>query len=472
LLDRGLVAGRAFWFYLYKLCWPLNLVFIYPRWQINHRLWWQYLFPLAAGLLAAGLWGVRHRSRAPSAALLFFAGTLFPALGFLNVYPFRYSYVADHFQYLASLGMIVLISAGAAIWWRGLARRPAWGGAMTCVAFLATLAILTWHQSGIYADQETLWTDTLKKDPNTWIAHNNLGTALQERNDLVGAEEHFLEALALHPRYDEALANLGMARARQGKITEAIDCLRRALEISPAKFPIRMSLANALCEAGQLEAARSEFLHVLQTKPDQADAHLSLAALYLKQGNTVESLRHEKEAMRLKPESVPVQAYEELAARLFQQQDFKEAAFYYAQAAKLKPDDARTQASLGICLAITKEYQKALPCLRQAVRLDPQNPSALNELAWILATAPDPKARDGPEAVRLAKQACALTQERSPHLLGTLDAAYAEAGQFPEAIQTAEKVRQLCLSQGETELAQQAEQRLAAYRAGKPWRGP
>ena len=109
-----LIAGRALWFYLGKLFWPAELIFIYPRWQINPAVWWQYLFPAAAGLLLAVLWALRRRSRAPLAGLLFFGGTLFPALGFFNVYPFRYSFVADHFQYLASLGVIVPVSAGTA----------------------------------------------------------------------------------------------------------------------------------------------------------------------------------------------------------------------------------------------------------------------------------------------------------------------------------------------------------------------
>ena len=114
LLERMLIAGRVVWFYLGKLFWPAGLVFIYPRWEVSGTVWWQYLFPAATLLLLAGLWAWRRRNRGPLAALLFFVGTLFPALGFLNVYPFRYSFVADHYQYLAGLGVITVVSAGAA----------------------------------------------------------------------------------------------------------------------------------------------------------------------------------------------------------------------------------------------------------------------------------------------------------------------------------------------------------------------
>lgn len=109
LVERFLVAGRALWFYLGKLFWPHRLIFIYPRWQIDAGIWWQYLFPLAAIAVFTALWLFRRWiGKAPLVAVLFFAGTLTPALGFFNVYPMRYSFVANHFQYLASIGLIVL----------------------------------------------------------------------------------------------------------------------------------------------------------------------------------------------------------------------------------------------------------------------------------------------------------------------------------------------------------------------------
>ena len=110
-IDRCLIAGRAVWFYLYKLLWPANLIFIYPRWHIDATAVWQYLFPAAFLLAAVLFWRLRSRSRTPLAVLLYFTITLFPALGFFNVYPFRYSFVADHFQYLACIGPIAAAAA-------------------------------------------------------------------------------------------------------------------------------------------------------------------------------------------------------------------------------------------------------------------------------------------------------------------------------------------------------------------------
>jgi hypothetical protein len=123
-LQRSLLAGRVIWFYLGKLVLPINLAFSYEKWTIDPADWTQWVYPLGVIALMGFFWSLRNRSRAPLAALLFFMGTLFPALGFVNVFPFRYSYVADHFQYLASLGIIALMASGIALAFDQIARKP------------------------------------------------------------------------------------------------------------------------------------------------------------------------------------------------------------------------------------------------------------------------------------------------------------------------------------------------------------
>jgi len=177
--ERCLIAGRALWFYAGKLFWPANLTFIYPRWQIHAGVWWQWIFPLATLVVVAALWRLRRQlGRGPLVAVLFFAGTLFPALGFTNVYPMRYSFVADHFQYLASVGLIVLTVVGLGHSAGHLKRRVPWLEGMICAGLLLALGTLTWRQARIYQDAETLWWATLRLNPDSWLPHNDLGIAL------------------------------------------------------------------------------------------------------------------------------------------------------------------------------------------------------------------------------------------------------------------------------------------------------
>jgi protein O-mannosyl-transferase len=174
IIERFLIAGRVIWFYLGKLIWPLDLIFVYPRWSISQTVGWQYLYPAAAFLLLIVLIRLSLRWRAPLAGVLFFIVTLFPVLGFLNVYPFRYSLVADHFQYLASLGIITLAAAGIALLLKLGRHRGRPIGYLWCLALVTSLAILTWRQSAMYTNIETLWQTTIERNPKAWMAHNNL----------------------------------------------------------------------------------------------------------------------------------------------------------------------------------------------------------------------------------------------------------------------------------------------------------
>jgi tetratricopeptide (TPR) repeat protein len=217
LIERCLIAGRALWFYAAKIVWPASLAFIYPRWVIDAGIWWQYLFPAGAAAAVGALWLTRKRlGRGPLAAVLFFAGTLLPALGFFNVYPHIYSFVADHFQYLASVGIIALVVSlgfGAA---GRLGRRGSQAAAVAAAVVLAALGAVSWRQARVYTDLETLWRDTLHKNPGAWIAHNNLGNVLQADGRTDEAIDHYREALRFAPQYAEGYLNLCSALQRQG----------------------------------------------------------------------------------------------------------------------------------------------------------------------------------------------------------------------------------------------------------------
>lgn len=270
-VEHCLLAGRSLWFYLGKLAWPQELMFSYPRWEIDQGVWSQYLFPLAAAAVTAGLWFFRRRiGKGPLAAALFFAGTLAPVLGFLNVYPLRFSYVADHFLYLASLGPIALGSAGLALGWSRLEPRAAgiWKKAAIASAgiLLLTLGLLTWRQGGIYKNSDLLWRDTIRKNPASWMAHNNLGCSLQEQGRTEEAISHFREALRAKPDFAYAQNNLGVALQRQGQTEEAIAHFREALRIIPDFENAHLNLGTALGEQGKTEEALSHIKEAFRLK--------------------------------------------------------------------------------------------------------------------------------------------------------------------------------------------------------------
>ena len=177
-LERTLLACRIVWFYAAKVIWPFDLIFTYPRWQIDRHEWWQYLFPFALVAALTGLWlSGAAKSRTTWRRLCFSCGTLVPVLGFLNVYPFRFSYVADHFQYLASLGIIIPASSGLVL----VLRKFPSLGTFVPAALVVFLGVLSWRQSGIYSDAETLYRATLARNPESWMAHHNLAKALAEK---------------------------------------------------------------------------------------------------------------------------------------------------------------------------------------------------------------------------------------------------------------------------------------------------
>jgi tetratricopeptide (TPR) repeat protein len=244
LVERALIAGRAIWFYLGKLLLPVRLIFSYPRWSVDASRWWQYLFPVSA--LAAIIVMYRKREsigRGPLAAILFFVITLAPALGFFDIYPMRYSFVADHFQYLASLGPIVLVSAmlskAADGFTGGQTRDAALGSQLATLGLvsllLVPLAALTWRQSSIYRNEITLWTDTILKNRDSWMAYNNLGLFYYRQGDLGRALPLFQKSVQIKPDNAEAHYNLALVLRGIGMEADAASHFRIADRLRPRK---------------------------------------------------------------------------------------------------------------------------------------------------------------------------------------------------------------------------------------------
>src|SRR5206468_11380472 len=173
-IERILVASRAVWFYVSKLIWPSNLTFIYPRWNISAAHVMDYTWLLAGIVLCGVIYFLRrYVGRSVEIAAAFFVATLCPVIGLIMLFTFRYTFVADHYQYLASIGPIALASAGVVSLSRS-SRTLQWPVVAGCFAILGFLSVLTWRQSATYHDLETLWRTTIAKNPGCWMAYNNL----------------------------------------------------------------------------------------------------------------------------------------------------------------------------------------------------------------------------------------------------------------------------------------------------------
>lgn len=346
LIERGLIAGRALAFYETTLLWPVGLSFNYPRWVISAGTWWQYLFPLAVLVCVSLAWWWRGASRAPLAGLWWFAALLFPALGFFNVYPFRYSFVADHFQYLAGLGVITLVVGLLAT----RLPRPARNQPVLTMALALPLALLTWQQSHHYTDATTLYMATLEVNPRSSLALTNL-----------------------------AVPKL---RGTVGDLTEAVALLTRAVDADPANAEAQSNLGFALTQLGRLDEARPHLEAALRADARLAGAHNNLGALLQRQGHADEAIVHYTEAVRLDP--VDVEARINLATLLRMRGNLADAVVHLDAAEQLDPRRPEPAVQRGLALEQQGDLAGATRAYQAALSRRADDPPALENLAIVL----------------------------------------------------------------------------------------
>jgi protein O-mannosyl-transferase len=379
-LARGLLAGRVVWFYLGKLLIPAPLLFVYPRWGVDPGIWWQWLYPLAAvaGLGIAWL-QARRGQRAVLAALLLFGGTLFPVLGFFNVFPFVFSYVADHFQYLASLPVFALAGWGLH-WLGGRFGRSATVGSTAAV--LAACAALTWSQSALYRSSHALYTATLEGNPDAWLAHQNLAVEAAAAGTPAEAVPHLEAVLRLKPDYVPAMNYLGDDLIQLGRAADAVPVLQRALRLRPQYADAHNNLGRALMAVGREADGLTEFGEAVRLDPKLGSAQGNLGMALASAGRVTEALPHFQAAVRLQPDN-PMTLLD-LATALTLSGHFPEAAPHFEHALALAPENPDFLFQYGHALLENGQTEKAAAQLEEAVRLNPGHAMAHWQLALAL----------------------------------------------------------------------------------------
>jgi Flp pilus assembly protein TadD len=391
-LERVLVASRAFWFYLGKFFWPANLSFNYPLWKINPA------DPLAYGWLVAGIalcvaifFGRRFFGRSVEVAAVFFAATMAPLLGFVMLYTFRYTYIADHYQYVAMIGPAALIAAGISRITKSENRNPKTeirkGNATTSairisdfgfristvllsLVMLCPLATLAHGQSRVYQDLETLWQSTIQKNPESSMAQNNLGVICLAQGRLDEAIACFERTLEISPDHANARGNLGWALLRQGRSADALQNFQRALELAPCAKS-HSDLAYALLQAGRISEAITHCRKATQLEPNFAEAQNTLGMALSQSGRVDDAISCFRIAARLQPASADMHC--NLALALFKTKSgAPEAIAEFKKAVALQPDNAELQNNFGWMLLQNGRADEAISCFQTALKLQPE----------------------------------------------------------------------------------------------------
>lgn len=380
-LDRILLMGRIPFFYLGKLLWPANLIFIYPHWTVSAAVWWQYLFPFGALLLLALAIMVAKRCRWPLAILLLFEGTLTPVSGLLHVFPFEYSYVADHFQYFASLAILAPLASVITLGSKRLLPGRNGLARLAQAVPICVLWALTFHQAGFYRDAVVIYRNTLAQNPSCWMAYNNLGFIYGQLGRAPEAIQEFKEAIAIKPDW-MAYDNLGFIYNELGRTPEAIQEFEEALAIKPDAAEAHDNLGLALSKIGRAKEAIEQYEEALRIEPDMPNAHYNFGNALLGIGQPRDAIEQYELALKAEPDDANVHV--NLGVAFFQVGQTLDAIVQYEEALRSNPTDVDTHINLGSALTAVGRNQDAIDQYEQALRINPNDADACNNLGWSL----------------------------------------------------------------------------------------
>ncbi len=448
--------------YITQMVWPANLVAFYP-YQLDTPAW--QIAGAGVLLLLITALAFRTAQRFPCFLVgwLWYLGMLAPVIGLVQVGGQAH---ADRYTYLPQIGLYLVIVWVISDWTAGWRWRcPVLG--MAAFSVLAVLMVCSRKQTAYWQNDKSLWTHALACTSGNYTAHNNLGYVLVAQGRPAEAIKHYEEALALNPNYSEVLNNLGTALLDEGRLDEAAKYYHRAIEIYPGFAEAYNNLGILLTKQGQIAEAIEQYRKAIELKPDRAEFYNNLGNLLAKQNRTDEAIEQFQKALEVAPDNAKVRV--NLANILTAQGRWDEAIEQYQQALKQMPDSIHAHNQLGLLLQKRGELKAASAQFQKVLELDPKHVTARNNLAWLLATCSEDSLRDGKEAVKLAQQAVQLSGGKAPEILDTLAAAYAEAGQFPKAIETARQALNLSTAQNNKPLAEVIQNQLQLFEANSPY---
>ena len=452
-----------------RMVYPANLAIFYP--YPKAIPWWEVAL---AGMLLAGIcaiaWAQRRTRPWLLVGWLWYLGMLLPNIGFIQV---GAQAQADRHTYLPQIGLALALTwlvADLCALWRD--RRAALGSLSALI--LVALIFCARAQAAYWRDSETIWNHALACTSNNYIAYNHLGNVLLQQGKVDEAISNYHEALQIYPNYAADEGNLGDALLQQGNVDGAISHYQKALQIKPDFAEAWYNLGNALLQQGRVDEAIPGIQQALKIKPDLAEAYNKLGNALFQQRDMDGAIANYQKALQIKPDYVD--ACNNLGLVLLQKGKPDEAILHFQEVLRIDPDIALVQDNLGSALLQKGDLDQALIHFQRAVQLDPGDVKfrgdlvvTMNNLAWSLATSTDAKIRDGKRAVQLGQQACELTEYKPTVFIGTLAAAYAEAGRFDDAVATAQKAIANAQRQGETNLVQRNQEFLQLYLAHKPY---
>ena len=491
LPQRIAHAAVAYAHYLGAMLTPRNLAVYYPYEITIPPAQLAIAVAVLVGLTVLAVWSIRGRAWL-GMGWFWFLGTLVPVIGLVQVGDQAW---ADRYTYLPSIGVFII-----AVWAAFEFIHNATVLRLVSIALGLALLLGTTLQLRHWQNTRTLFTRAANVVPNNYMAITMLGTLHAKEGKLEEAIEQYRVALRLKPGFPEAHFFLGNAYDQQGKLDEAIAEYQQALWFKPIMETAHLLLGTAMGKKNLPEEAMRHYRAALKINPESAVAHNNLARLLHTQGNIDGAIQHYHAAIDLDPklakarnnlgvvllqkgriaegtaelrEALRLSATNSetrfnLALALNRQGEWEEAAKLFSETVGHGFNDPNAHYQYGLALARTKRTRDAMTHFATALLAQPDFPEALDALSWILATDSNAAFRNGAEATRMAQRACELTAQKDAVKLKTLAAAYAESGQFTDAITTVESA--LAIAANQPELTKELRAMLEAFKASKPWR--